>query len=101
MLLHTRIFFLLLACSVASRAAVPTLEYLYPAGGQAGSTFQLSFGGAAEPWPAKAWCDDPAVRFEASTNKGKFDVTIATNAAPGPHLVRIYNSEGSSTPRAF
>ncbi|MGV3771647.1 MAG: DVUA0089 family protein [Verrucomicrobiales bacterium] len=81
--------------------AAPALEYLYPAGGSVGSQFVLTTGGSAEPWPVKAWCDDPAVVITAQTNKNKFDVVIGANAIPGIHLIRLWNNDGSSAPRAF
>jgi hypothetical protein len=95
------LLFSIVLASMAARAATPALDYLYPAGGSAGSKFVITTGGAADPWPAQGWCDDPAVVIQAQTNKNKFDVAIGANATPGIHLVRLWNAEGSSAPRAF
>lgn len=83
------------------RAAVPTLDYLFPAGGQRGTNGTVVVTGTLDPWPAKVWCDVPGVAFSATTNKGTFTVSIGTNAPLGPHLVRIFNAEGASEPRIF
>jgi len=45
--------------------------------------------------------DAPGINFKAAASKGKFDVEIAKDAAPGPHLVRFFNKDGSSQPRFF
>jgi hypothetical protein len=84
-----------------SFAAVPALDGFYPAGGERGMTGVVAAIGKFDGWPPKVWIDTPRVIFTAETNKGKFHVSIAANAAVGPRLVRFYNEEGASEPRFF
>jgi hypothetical protein len=82
-------------------AAVPTLDALYPAGAERGSTNLISVSGKFDPWPPKVWVGAPGVHFSPQTNSGKFTVTVSGDAEPGPCLVRLYNGEGVSEPRFF
>jgi hypothetical protein len=82
-------------------AAEPTLTHLYPAAGQQGTTVSVTATGKADPWPPQVWVDAPGITFKPSKTKQKFDVEIAKDAAPGPHLVRFYNKDGASLPRFF
>ena len=82
-------------------ATAPTFDALFPAGAEHGSTNAVTVSGKFDPWPPKAWLSGPGVHFNAETNKGKFTVTIDTEAAPGARVVRFYNEEGVSEPRLF
>ena len=82
-------------------ATAPTLDALYPAGAQRGSTNTITVSGKFDPWPPQVWLSDPGVQFSAETNKGKFTVTIAPDATAGPRVVRFHNEEGVSEPRFF
>jgi hypothetical protein len=90
-----------LAVLGAASAAEPTLTHLYPAAGQQGTTVSVAAVAKAEPWPPQVWVDAPGITFTAAKTKGKFDVEIAKDAPPGPHLVRFYNQDGASIPRFF
>jgi hypothetical protein len=92
---------LLAFVTVSVRAEIPTLDYLFPAGGQQGATIGVTNGGKFEPWPPKVWIDCAGVEFNAETNKGLFRVKIAKDAPVGPHLIRTYNAEGVSSPKWF
>ncbi len=93
----------LAACGLATGAvaAEPTLTHLYPVAGQQGTTVSVAVAGKSEPWPPQVWVDAPGITFKAGKTKGKFDVEIAKDAAPGPHLVRLFNEQGASAPRFF
>lgn len=95
----TLLAFLITAAPVF--AAAPTLDHLYPAGGQQGSTVTVNVVGKTDPWPAKVWTDTPGLAFTPDKDKGKYQVAIAKDAPIGPHLVRLYNDEGASTVRFF
>jgi len=82
-------------------AGAPTLEHLYPAAGQQGTTVSVAATGKYDPWPPQVWVDAPGIAFTPAKTKGKFDVQIARDAAPGPHLVRFFNKDGASIPRFF
>jgi hypothetical protein len=77
------------------------VEYLHPAGGQQGTTVSVTAGGKFDAWPVKFWADHPGLKAEAAAEKGKLAVTIDKSVPPGPHLVRLYDATGPSTPRVF
>jgi hypothetical protein len=90
-----------LAVAHAAGAAEPALKQLYPLGGQRGTTVSVTVTGAAEPWPPQVWADTPGLAFRADAEKGKLSVEIAKDAPLGPHLVRLFNAQGASSPRFF
>src|SRR4029077_9396083 len=51
----TSFVFMALLLVANSRAAVPTLDYLFPAGGQRGTSVTVTAGGKFESWPMKVW----------------------------------------------
>jgi len=83
----------------AVEAAAPTLDHLFPVAVQVGTTNVITAVGKFDPWPPKFWIDAPGIVFKPETNSGKFSIEIATNAPVGPHLVRVFNEQGSSGPR--
>jgi hypothetical protein len=85
----------------AVEAAAPVVEYLYPAGGQRGTTVTVTAGGKFEPWPLKAWTNSAELKFEAGEKNGTFVVQVGASVSPGPHLVRLHNGEGASALRVF
>ncbi|MEO6738964.1 MAG: hypothetical protein ABIP20_01850 [Chthoniobacteraceae bacterium] len=91
----------LLVCSGILSAAEPVLNHLSPVAGQQGTTVTLTAAGKFDPWPAQVWVDAPGITFKPSKTAGKFDVEIAKDAVPGPHLVRVFNASGASAPRFF
>ena len=86
---------------VSTSAADPVLNHLHPVAGQQGTTVSITATGKWDAWPPKVWVDSPGVIFKPGKGAGKFDVEIAKDAAPGPHLVRIFNASGASAPRFF
>jgi hypothetical protein len=80
-------------------AATPVLDHLFPPALQKGTTNLVTAVGTFEPWPPQVWVADPGIRFEPTTNKGMFTVTVTPDASIGPHFVRAYNAEGASAPR--
>jgi hypothetical protein len=79
--------------------AVPVLDHLFPIAAQTGTTNTVTAIGKFDPWPPKVWVDAPGIVFQPETNSGKFSVEIAADAPVGPHLVRLFNEEGSGGPR--
>ncbi|MBM3838680.1 MAG: hypothetical protein FJ398_12095 [Verrucomicrobia bacterium] len=82
-------------------AEVPTVNYVFPAGGKQGSTVEITVGGKLDPWPLSVCGDSPGLTFKTNEAKGKFTLEISTNAPIGPHLIRFYNAEGASATRCF
>src|SRR5688500_14751923 len=95
-----RRFFLLWAmlCSGQLFAAPPTLTHLHPAGLQTGTTTSVKVTGKIEPWPCKVWADVPGIVFAPGKEARTFDVSVAADVKPGPHLIRAFNDEGVSAP---
>jgi hypothetical protein len=85
----------------SSFAAEPALSHLFPIAGQQGTTIEVTASGKFDPWPTRVWVDAPGITFKPAKAAGKFDVEIAKDAAPGPHLVRLFNEQGASAPRFF
>ncbi len=83
----------------ALTGAVPVLEQLHPPAIQVGTTREIAAVGKFDPWPLSAWISGDGVRVEALEEKGQLRVTVATNAATGPRLIRLFNAEGASAPR--
>ncbi|MFT4586919.1 MAG: hypothetical protein ACI8QF_001009 [Limisphaerales bacterium] len=88
-------------CSQSSSAAVPTLSYFYPAGGQTGTTVAVTASYKADAWPPQVWSEHPDLKVSPDKAKGKFNIVIGKAVPPGPHLIRIFDKSGASTPRAF
>lgn len=82
-------------------AAPPKVDYLFPAGGQRGTTVNVTATGTFERWPVKAWADNPGVAVKAGKGKGELSITIAKDAEPGLASIRLYDEQGASVARPF
>ncbi len=88
-------------CGGPAYAADPVLTHLNPVAGQQGTTVSVTAAGKWDAWPPQVWVDAPGITFKPGKTAGKFDVEIAKDAAPGPHLVRLFDAGGASAPRFF
>ncbi len=95
------IIFSAILAAASAFAAEPVLSHLSPVAGQQGTTVSVTAAGKFDPWPAQVWVDTPGVVFKPGKTAGKYDVEIAKDAAPGAHLVRLFNESGASAPRFF
>jgi hypothetical protein len=82
-------------------ADAPTIQHLFPAGGQRGQTVEVTVAGTLAHWPAQVWVDRPGVVVSAAEEKGKLKVAIAADAVPGLYWLRVYDAEGAAAPQAF
>ena len=100
---HRRAAAVATACGVlaVATAAGTECDWLYPAGARVGETVRVQLSGRLSAWPLAVWCDDPGLQFRAAAAPGHFEVTLATNTAPGPHLIRFFDSAGASAPCQF
>jgi len=89
------------ALAALALADAPSVQYLFPAGGQRGQTVEVTVAGTLAHWPAQVWVDRPGVDVSAADEKGKLKVTIAADAVPGLYWLRVYDAEGSASPQAF
>jgi hypothetical protein len=86
--------------TIPASAEAPKLEALFPAGGQAGSSFVLTASGRVEA-DARLWTSVPGVHFVPNGKKREWQVTLAADAPRGLHLVHCANADGASEPRWF
>ena len=100
-MIHRFALLLLGLCTFTASADPPKLDYLYPAGGQVGSTVTVTAGGTLKPWPADVWSSTDKLTFEPQKKAGQFEVKIAEDASPGLHLIRMTNAEGVSDIKPF
>ena len=85
----------------ALHAAEPTLNALFPAGGQQGTELTLEADGKFDPWPVKSWISGSGVHIESAEKSGQFKLRIDPDAPIGPQLLRLYNDQGASDLRVF
>jgi hypothetical protein len=91
----------LLSLAPGADAALPAVDSIYPAGGQRGTGVAVKAAGKFDPWPVQVWTDSPALRVEVGKAAGALTIHVAKDAAPGPHLLRLYNADGTSALRCF
>lgn len=94
-------FFTLLVVPLVGVAAPPTVTYLNPAGGQVGTTVEVTAGGTFPKWPVNGWCSDSRIEITAGKDKGKFTVKIPAGVTPKPVWIRLHDADGASAPRPF
>lgn len=91
----------LLMIGARALAAGPEVASLFPAGGQRGSTVEVTLSGKLEQWPVQVWVNEPGLTVTAAAEKGKLSVVVAADATPGPRWIRAYDSLGASDPQPF
>src|SRR4051812_48245391 len=84
-----------------SAAAPPAVTYLYPAGGQRGTTVEVTAGGTFDRWPVQVWTRDKGITATTGKDKGRTSITIAGDAVPGVQWLRLHDEQGASTLRPF
>ncbi len=98
---------LALACALALIPTLtfaqiaPQIDYLFPAGGQRGTTVDVEMAGKYMPGPCGVWVDGSGIVSKTKTTEGRLQLAIAADAALGNHFVRIFSVQGGSTPRPF
>src|SRR5262245_12240422 len=92
---------LLLGTASVAFAAPPKIDYLFPAGGQRGTTVNVTASGTFERWPVKAWAANAGVAIKTGKTKGELSITIAADAEPGLTWLRLFDEQGPSAPRPF
>jgi hypothetical protein len=79
----------------------PQIGYLFPAGGQRGTTVDVHVDCKYMPGPCGVWIGGTGVTSPAKTTEGRLQLTISKDAAPGSRLMRIFSVQGASAPRPF
>ena len=93
---------LVLAASVSPAAArPPTLDSLFPPGGQRGATVAVTAAGSFGQWPVKVWTEDTGIEVCPLPEKGKLSIVVASEARVGVHWFRLFDDEGATGLRPF
>jgi hypothetical protein len=82
-------------------AAPPTLTHLFPAGGQRGTSVEVTAAGSFEHWPVHTWVSGCGVEAKPDNEKGKLTITVGAEAVPGTYWLRLYDEQGASAPQPF
>jgi len=90
---------LTLGLAMVCNAAPPSVTTLYPAGGQRGTTFDITATGTFDLWPVKVWVSHSGIIAKAATDKGKINLTIAADVPLGVHYLRFHNKDGADALR--
>lgn len=94
------VFIMLLWHCCAAQAAPPNFESIFPAGGQVGSQIEVKVAGKGlEKSSPQAWLSDPKLTITTGKKPNQFQLGISADAASGPRLIRLFNSEGATAPR--
>jgi len=78
----------------------PVLNSLFPPGGQAGQSVELTVTGSALTDVTKLVCSRSDIRFE-HIEKNRFRATIPKSVRPGLYDLRVLCRNGISSPRTF
>jgi hypothetical protein len=65
------------------------------------STRIIATGSNLEKSFPEVWADHAGISFKPADKPKTFEVSIAADVPPGPHLVRFFNKEGASVPHVF
>lgn len=87
--------------SSATAAEIPQLNFLFPAGGQVGTSVEVVAHGKFPSWPVKVWTDDPEIHWVCQTESGKLRAEISERAKLGLHWVRLVDAAGATAVRPF
>lgn len=91
-------FIAVIASSVNTWAAAPTLTNVFPAGGQRGTTVLVKCAGTFM-WPVKVWA--PGVQAVPKEESGQLEITIPRDLSTDRVWIRLYNAEGASAAFPF
>ena len=88
-------------CAAAAFAAGPEVHSFFPAGGQRGTTVEVTVGGKLPSWPVQTWVDGAGLTLTSQEEKGKLSIAIAAEAVPGTRWIRVHDAAGASAPVPF
>ncbi len=82
-------------------ADAPKLNYLYPAGGQQGTSVKVQLAGKPGGENLQSWSGEGHLQISVADDRKTATIAIPQDARPGVHWLRFFNSAGVSTPKAF
>ena len=77
------------------------LDRMFPAGGQRGTTVDLTLEGKFPNWPVHVWSACPDITWQCQAESGKLQAVIAEAAPLGPTWIRLYDASGASRVQVF
>ncbi|HYV33109.1 MAG TPA: hypothetical protein VEO53_18620, partial [Candidatus Binatia bacterium] len=90
-----------LAAPLSAELPVVRLAHVFPPGGKAGTSFEVTVAGSDLDEAARIYFSDAGLSATPKTDDNKFTVTIASNTPPGVYETRFVGRYGISNPRAF
>ncbi|MFT5192108.1 MAG: hypothetical protein ACI957_005157 [Verrucomicrobiales bacterium] len=91
-----------LCCVPLLSAAPPSVDAIFPAGGQQGKDIPLSLIGKADTDACQFWTSDPGLTLTKPVKeKEPWRLHVASSTPLGAHWLRFYNEEGSAVPQLF
>jgi hypothetical protein len=91
----------LLAWTTVAAAKPPTLDSLFPPGGQRGETVAVTAAGSFGQWPVRVWTEGEGISVNVLPEKGKLAIAVAPGARVGVHWLRLFDDEGATVLRPF
>lgn len=92
---------LLALVGTVALADPPAATHLFPAGAARGQAVEVEAVGKLDAWPVQVWVDRPGVELTPKEEKGRFTATVAADAAPGVHRLRLFDANGATARLAF
>lgn len=87
--------------ATAEETKPPSLSSFLPAGGQAGTTVDVTANGEFPTWPLEVWTDRGGLVWKPLEEAGHFEVTIPPAGSLGLHRVRLHDSNGATAVKRF
>ena len=87
--------------TTSAQAAPPTTTGLMPAGGQRGTSVEVTAIGTFDTWPVQVWTNSPHLFVQPGKDKGKLTIKIAPETLPGTYWLRCYDAQGAGQLRPF
>ncbi len=82
-------------------AAGPEPRSLLPAGGQRGSTVEVTASGKFPKWPVQTWIDRAGLAITPGADKGKLSIVVSPQAVGGVYWLRLFDADGAAAPLPF
>ena len=91
----------ILQLSMAFAGEKPTVDRIFPPGGQAGSVVESKLNGKVGDGDLQVWSDHNQLQITFSEQKDVATITIPADAEHGLHWLRFYNASGATAPIPF